>query len=169
VASSADAPQIVVLDTNVWSCLFGNSRSASPEQVGAWRSHLAGRVPVIATQTRAEVLIGLSALGSRRRKPIAAALDAAHTAPVSDAVVGAYAALAAAAKTQGHPIHQKIHAGDRWIAATAIAFDAPLLTADGMFIGAPDLVLAEAVPAGAPRGGPDDPPQGGSGSALGFR
>ena len=116
----------------------------------AWRSYLSGRVPVIATQTRAEVLTGLSALGDRRRQAILKALDAARTAPVSDAVVGAYATLAAAAKAQAHPIHQPIHTADRWIAATAIALGSPLLTADKMFRGAPGLLLAGAILIGEP-------------------
>jgi predicted nucleic acid-binding protein len=56
--------------------------------------------------------------------------------------LNAYVTLSVESRANGHPIHQAIHAADRWIAATAIALGAPLLTADKMFDGAPGLTLA---------------------------
>ncbi|MEK8069657.1 PIN domain-containing protein [Rhodococcoides navarretei] len=53
----------------------------------------------------------------------------------------AYASLTAACRRVGHALHDKIHTGDRWIAACAISKEVPLLSLDGIYAGAPDLAL----------------------------
>lgn len=67
------------------------------------------------------------------------------TLPVDDPVVEAFAHLFAECIRTGHALHQKAHVGDRWIAASAIAVDLPLLTGDGAFRGAPGLTLWDEV------------------------
>lgn len=139
----------VLLDTDVWSILFARSRRSSDPREQAWRSVLAGRGIVIATQTRAEVLTGLATrdVGTPRRQTILAQLDAASTVPVTEDVIVAYADLTAACRRHGHPLHAKHHTGDRWVAASAIAAGVPLLAGDGIYQGAPGVeVLADSVP-----------------------
>ena len=58
-------------------------------------------------------------------------------------VVEAYVQLTVDLKTSGHALQQKQHTGDRWVAATAIAIGAPLFSADGIYRGAPGLVLLD--------------------------
>jgi predicted nucleic acid-binding protein len=41
----------------------------------------------------------------------------------------------------GHSLHDRSHANDLWIAASAIQIDAPLLTADIVFENAPGITL----------------------------
>jgi len=116
-------PRPMVLDTNVWSCLFANSKSHPREQVDSWRDLLKGYLPVIAIQTRAEVLVGLASLGEHRAGPSRTALGSLLTFPVTETVIQAYVILTRSSQQSGHPLHQKIHTGDRWIAATAVALN----------------------------------------------
>lgn len=46
----------------------------------------------------------------------------------------------------GHPLQAKPNMGDAWIAATARAFRLPLLSADQVFRGVPNLELLPAAP-----------------------
>ncbi|MGH3565222.1 MAG: hypothetical protein ACRDRH_04160 [Pseudonocardia sp.] len=64
--------------------------------------------------------------------------------PVTDDVVAAYVDLSVACRSAGHALHQKVHVADRWVAATAIALDRPLLSLDGVFAAAPGLRLLSA-------------------------
>lgn len=100
---------------------------------------------VIATQTRAEVLAGLaiSNWGERRLHDARSQLDRTATIPVDDTVVSAYAALTAECRQHGHPLHQNLHAADRWVAATARAWNLPLLAGDGVYRGAPGIRLLD--------------------------
>lgn len=41
----------------------------------------------------------------------------------------------------GHALRDKVHDGDRWIAATAIRLDLPLVTHDRVFTAAPGLTI----------------------------
>ena len=41
----------------------------------------------------------------------------------------------------GHPLHDRSHANDLWVAASAIHIGAPLLTADNVFEDAPGVTL----------------------------
>lgn len=97
--------------------------------------------------TRAEVLTGaaIAQWGRSRTAALRAQLDRTATVPVTSDVVEAYVQLTADLKANGHALQQKQHTGDRWVAATAIAVDAPLFSADGIYRGAPGLVLLDAV------------------------
>jgi len=46
-----------------------------------------------------------------------------------------------ACRRVGHPLHDRSHTNDLWIAASAVHIDAPLLTADHVFEDAPGLTL----------------------------
>jgi len=60
---------------------------------------------------------------------------------VSDALLSAVAELRYACRVAGHPLHDRIHASDLWIAASAIHVGAPLLADDGVFENTPGLTL----------------------------
>lgn len=128
----------VLLDTDAWSRIYVR-RNARDTQADAWRDSLLGRSVAIAVQTRAEVLAGIemSGWGDRRREPVVAQLDATVTVPVDTRVIGAWVHLTASCRAAGHPLHEKLHASDRWIGATAIAHGLPLLSGDRIFREAP--------------------------------
>ena len=114
-----------------------------------WRNLLRGKVIVVAVQTRAELLAGfhMSSWGSERLHNARSKLEASATIPVDDAVIEALVQLTVSARREGHGIQDKEHTGDRWIAATAIATSLPLLSGDGIFLGAPGLALLGGVEA----------------------
>ena len=130
----------VVVDTNVWSVLFSGQRRRR-DQTDGWTELLLGRTVIIATQTRAEVLAGLFALGDTRRMSIRQQLDQTPTIPVDELVIQRFARLTHACCERGDALGAKEHTGDRWIAATALAVDAPLLSDDRIFDHDPDLNL----------------------------
>jgi predicted nucleic acid-binding protein len=51
------------------------------------------------------------------------------------------AELRAWAHRRGHPLGQKIHEADRWVAATALELELELVAGDGIFEDVPDLTL----------------------------
>lgn len=132
-----------LLDTDVWSGLFARSRRSEDPRAEIWRGILAGWGVLIATQTRAEVIAGLSIndVGAVRRERILAQLAGTSTVPVTEDVIVAFANLTAACKRAGHGLYAKDHTGDRWIAATAIAIGVPLLSGDGIYRDAPGLSI----------------------------
>lgn len=132
----------MLLDTDVWSLIYARS-GRGDARVEQWRTLLQGRSVVIATQSRAEVLAGLAIndVGPARRTKIVAQLDSTTTVPVTPDVVVAYADLSAHCRRAGHALGQKVHSGDRWIAATAKALGVPVLAGDGIYTNTPGLEL----------------------------
>lgn len=140
--------QAALLDTDVFSALYVTPVQVAANQghpVAAWTSSLTGYRPLISFQTRAEVLSGayLAGWGEKRLEALTAKLDTTPTVDEDRDVIETYARLLAAAQRVGHPLGDKAHhAGDRWIAACAIAKGLPLLTGNRKhFEGAPGLVL----------------------------
>lgn len=129
---------VVVVDTDAFSHLF--VRRAAPAQ-RELRDRLVGRIPVIATQTRAELLAWprLRAWGPEQTQRLEQIVGSATTVPVTDAVVDAYVTLRVQCVRDGHALGQKIHTGDLWIAATAVALARPLMSLDGIYDGVPAL------------------------------
>jgi len=132
----------VVVDTDVWSLLFG-AKHREHAAAARWREQLVGRSVVVAMQTRAEVLtwLALGKLGQDRTERISSQLERTRTVPVTEDVVRVYADLTATCMNEGLGLHDKRHTGDRWVAATAMAIDAPLLAADHIYRGTPGLRL----------------------------
>ena len=56
-------------------------------------------------------------------------------------VIDSYAELSSLCRRVGHPLHDKVHTADRWVAASAVAKGLPLLGGDGIYRGAPGLSL----------------------------
>lgn len=136
------SPPTVLLDTDVYSVLFISSRTRD-ERVPALRASIIGAAVVASVQTTAELLAGAMAgsWGENRLAGLRRQLKDTAVLPVDANVVDAYARLYAECRRAGHPLHNKTHIGDRWIAATAIAFDVPLFSGDAIFTGAPGLRL----------------------------
>ena len=139
------APTNVVLDTDVYSALYTDPERAERRglPVSTWLEVLAGERVLISFQTRAEVLAGLRAgnWGDGRRQTALAKLDAVPTIPADREVIDSYAELTSSCRRAGHALHEKIHTGDRWVAACAVAKRLPLLSGDGIYRGAPGLSL----------------------------
>jgi predicted nucleic acid-binding protein len=140
VNDGSAAPVAVVVDTGI---LGSGLVSSSAGLVRRYQQHLIGRRVVIAFQTVAELRYG-----ARRRnwgpatiEDMEARLRAATIAPVDDRTASVYAELKDNAVRAGHGLGQKVHDGDRWIAATAIRYSIPLVAHDGIFKNAPGLDL----------------------------
>ncbi len=56
-------------------------------------------------------------------------------------MIDAYAEISAACRRAGHPLQDKIHTGDRWVASCAVAKGVPLFARDGIYQGVPGLTL----------------------------
>lgn len=141
------APVRALVDTDVMSKVVLPGRVTGRSAAGStgWPAALLGVSVLIAVQTRVELMAWplLRDWGEARARQLRVALDAVPTVQVSAEVQEAYAQLTATAKLAGHGIHAKEHTGDRWIAATAIAYDLPLATDDRIFRNIPDLALLE--------------------------
>ena len=112
---------IVVVDTDVISFIFkGDTRKA------LYQPHLDGRLALIAAQTRAELeLWSLQRdWGSDRRNNLLMYLRRFVFAGADEVVSTTWASVQDIARRTGHPIS----CADGWIAATALAFAAPLVT-----------------------------------------
>jgi predicted nucleic acid-binding protein len=106
-----------------------------------YRPHVTGRRIVIATQVVAEARFGAirAGWGERRLEALERLLRSAYVMPPDDLTATAFANLRAACERAGHPLHQKVHNGDLWIAATAVRRGLVLVSDDAVFEGCPDL------------------------------
>ena len=112
---------IVVVDTDVISFIFkGDSRDA------LYKPHLDGRVAMIAAQTRAELELWCRHRdwGWRRRNALRIYLENFVLAEADLTICLHWAEIQDDARRRGRPIS----CADAWIAATALAFAAPLVT-----------------------------------------
>ncbi|HEV7906361.1 MAG TPA: PIN domain-containing protein [Pyrinomonadaceae bacterium] len=114
---------IIVIDTNVVSYMFkGDSRA------NLYKPHVEGPLMLIAAQTFAELeLMPLNNnWGSRRYMELHAFLKNFAFVEANKEVCFLWAKIQAHARRIGRPIS----VSDTWIAATALAYDAPLVTHD---------------------------------------
>lgn len=128
----------VVVDTMVFSWSLGGT----PTAVGRlYLPHLQGRALILAAQTVAELRAAarINDWGEVRRQALDDRIAQLRVAAVDERLADAYAELTAACRMQGHALGQKIHDGDRWIAATAVRYSVPLVSHDGIFKNAPGL------------------------------
>lgn len=133
----------VLVDTQVATWAWFARKSRAVAQFARFGDRLVGRTLVISGQTRAELM------GLKTGRPQEAAEQVQHTIdalpylPLDRDVQERYAELSEWGKRNAHPIAQKIHAADRWIAAAALQFGLPLATDDKVFREIPDLELIE--------------------------
>ena len=79
--------------------------------------------------------------GNRRVADLERLLRSAFVSSPDDLTATAFARLRLACKHAGHPLHQKVHTGDLWIAATAVRWDLTLVSDAGVFDDCPELTL----------------------------
>lgn len=126
-----------VIDTDVYSSeLIPGSALAERD-----RPLTLGRPTFISFQTAAEIRFGavLRGWGEARRLRMEARLAAAETVHSGPQLIAFYVQLRADCHRAGHPLAQKIHDGDRWVAATALRLDLPLVANDRIFDDVPGL------------------------------
>ena len=129
---------IVVVDTNVVSfCFKGDTRAAF------YHPHVEGRLQIIAAQTRAELELWtlVRNWGDRRKADLHFYLKDFVLAEADENICLQWAEVQHSTAKQGCPIS----VSDAWIAATAIAFAAPLITHNpGHFTNVPGLTVISA-------------------------
>jgi predicted nucleic acid-binding protein len=143
-----DAPPAgVVVDTMVISWLFDDRPNPLADRYRA----LIGPVPVLlAFHTVMELRFGAmrAGWGELRRRRLERGIAELAVLQPDDEMITTCATLRAECQQIGHALGDKLHDGDGWIAATAIRIGCPLATHDGVFNGAPRLVLITALDAG---------------------
>jgi tRNA(fMet)-specific endonuclease VapC len=106
---------------------------------------MAGNQVFLAAVTVAELRYGALVAGweANRRTRLEESIQATTVVPVTDNLLTRVAELRLGCRRAGHPLVDRTHASDLWIAASAIHIGAPLLTADEIFDNAPGLTLFE--------------------------
>lgn len=106
--------------------------------------HVFGRQITVAQRTVAEVRYGAIAAGcgERRLHAVERLLSRSRVLATGDKTTWAYAGLRHECRTLGHPLHQKQHLGDLWIAATAVRWQIPLVAHDAVFLDCPGPTIA---------------------------
>lgn len=134
MSTSSEELGPVVVDTNAFSLAYLPARPGSDS---GWRERLFGRTIAVAVQTAVELRSGarMDNWSARRLEELDNLIAAVQVVPVSEAVQASYVRLTVWARQSGHAIHQRGHAADRWIAATAMTWDLELASADGIFDG----------------------------------
>lgn len=136
------ADDAALVDTDVFSLVIVTPKDADP-RVALWRRILIGKDIALAAQTAAELLFGArrSNWGSARLDQLRDHIDSRIVIPTTSAVCEAWAQLRSECLAEGHALGGDLHKSDAWVAATAIAYDLPLLSGDGIYRGAPRLRL----------------------------
>lgn len=132
----------IVIDTDVFSAdlVPGSPLTARYEPL------IVGRPAFISFQTVAELRFGatLRNWGPARMLKMEMRIGTAEIVHTGPALIDAYARLRVDCQRIGHALAQARHDADRWIAATAIRLDVPLVSNDSIFTGAPGLTLESA-------------------------
>lgn len=130
----------LVVDTIVFSAALSRRRRASFDGPVA---RLAGQQLFLAVQTVAELRYGalVAQWGHSRSARLEAAIATATVVPVTNSLLDTVANLRFECRRHGHPLADRSHHQDLWIAAAAIHIDAHLVTADGIFTDVPRLSL----------------------------
>ena len=133
----------VVIDTDVFSAdLVPGSRLAE-----LYAPIVAGRPALISFQTVMELRYGAlrRGWGTARMLKLDAKILRAEVVHTGPDLVLVCAQLRADCEAAGHALAQREHNADRWIAATAIRLEVPLVSNDTIFRGVPRLRL-ESIP-----------------------
>lgn len=139
--STPDRPAVVVVDTSVISTEL-DERLRGRRQV--YESHLRGRSLLPSFQTVAELHYGAlrAGWGELRTQRLQRLLTEQTRSVENDPKMAAIAArLRVDCERIGHGLAAKDHEGDRWVAATAIRLEVPLIAHDGIFFDTPGLQL----------------------------
>ena len=131
--SSAQRRGPIVIDTDVFSAdLVSGSRLAE-----LYAPIITGRPAFISFQTVAELRYGAlrRGWGTARMLKLDAKIHAVEVVHTGPELVRVCAQLRAECAAGGHALAQREHNADRWIAATAIRLDVPLISNDTIFRG----------------------------------
>jgi predicted nucleic acid-binding protein len=130
----------VVVDTNVFGAELTRRGAAV---AGAYRDHVEGRELFISFVTVAELRYGarLARWGEQRLRRLESRLAVAEIVWAGDGLVETYVSLRHECSVSGHPLGQKHHEADRWIAATARWLNVPLVAHDAIFRDAPGVTV----------------------------
>ena len=115
----------VVVDTDAFSNLWQKTGNHQ-----AYAQAIVGHIPVLSFATVAEARFGAAkkGWGARRVGDLEEAIRRYVIAPYDASMPVLWGTLRAHAQTLGHPLGQDSQINDLWIAATAIYYQAPLLT-----------------------------------------
>lgn len=139
-------PRGVVLDTMVISWLLDDR----PNLLADRYRELIGLNPVLlAFHTVMELRYGAlrAGWGELRRRRLERRIAELTVVQPDDEMITVCADLRMQCQEVGHALGDKVHDGDRWIAATAIRLAVPLVSHDGLFDEAPGLDLITAIAA----------------------
>lgn len=135
------APPVgVVVDTMVISWLFDDRPNPLADRYRA----LIGPAPVLlAFQTVMELRFGAmrAGWGELRYRRLDRQITELAVVQPDDEMITLCAQLRTSCQQIGHALADKVHDGDRWIAATAVRLGCPLVSHDGVFKGVPGLTL----------------------------
>ena len=130
----------LVVDTGVFSASLSRRRRPRLEtEVGLMAGHQIFLAAVTVSELRYGALV--AGWGEARGQRLEGSIRATTVVPVSDKLLTAVAELRHDCRRVGHPLHNRSHANDLWIAASAVHIGAPLLTVDGVFEHTPGLTL----------------------------
>lgn len=115
----------IIVDTDIFSCLWQN-RPVPNGFIDALRN----TTPVLSFVTVGEVRFGArnANWGDRRLEQLNAAMRPYVIAPYSLELANLWGDLKHEAKKKGLPLGHSVHSNDLWICATAVHYDAPLMT-----------------------------------------
>ena len=130
----------VVVDTNVFGAELTRRGWAVAD---AYRGQVEGHELFISFVTVAELRYGarLAEWGEHRLRRLETRLAAAEVVWAGAALIETYVSLRHACTNVGHPLGQKHHEADRWIAATARWLGVPLVAHDAVFREAPGVAV----------------------------
>jgi predicted nucleic acid-binding protein len=133
----------VVIDTGV----FGADLVPGSPLTPLYEPLIAGRPAYISFQTVAELRYGAlrRGWGEHRMRRLEASIARAEIVWAGPGLVDAYARIRADYEVAGHPLGQRHHDADRWVAAVALRLAIPLVAHDGIFREVPGLVLETAL------------------------
>jgi predicted nucleic acid-binding protein len=137
-------PLGVVVDTMVISWLFDDRPNPLADRYRA----VIGQEPVVlAFHTVMELRYGAlqAGWGDLRRRRLERRIAELTVVQPDDEMITACANLRLQCRRIGHALGDKLHDGDRWIAAAAIRLAMPLVSHDGLFDGVPGLHLITAI------------------------
>jgi predicted nucleic acid-binding protein len=130
----------VVIDTGVFAARLTPSGSLLAAR---YRPVLEGRPAIISFVTVAELGYGarLARWGPERLRRLEYEITRAEVVWPGPNLADAYASLRMWCVRAGHGLGQKEHEADRWVAATAVWLQVPLVAHDAIFTNVKDLEL----------------------------
>ena len=140
---SQPSSRLVVVDTMVISWLLDERPNPLADR---YRQLIADSAVLLAFQTVAELRYGAirAGWGDLRRRRLERSIAELEAVQPDDPMLTAYAELRAECQRTGYALGDKVHDGDRWIAATAMRLDCPLVSHDGLFKKTPGLEVITA-------------------------